>query len=189
MTRRVLLSAIVVLVLASVSSAQEPPPPAPTWQISHVRGGLYRVNAGPQVTVFYVTGDGIVLVDPLSAAVSAWLKRELAIRFPEQAVRYVVYTHHHFDRASGGAAFDKTAVHVAHESFFEERIRSSATLPATLAALDRNRDGRLDQDEVSGTAFESPFAVYDRNEDRRVTPGELYSFVRAPEAPTAHAAR
>lgn len=180
--RRLVFAIAALMVAASVADAQEPPPPDPTWQIAHVRGGLYRVNAGSQgVTVFYVTGDGIVLVDPLGAAVASWLKRELESRFPDQAVRYVVYTHHHFDRASGGAVFDKTAEHIGHDSFFEERTRSAATLPSALAVLDLNRNGVLDRDEVSGTTFESLFAVYDRNEDRRVTSGEIYSFVSAPE--------
>lgn len=180
--RRLVFAIAALMVAASVADAKEPPPPDPTWQIAHVRGGLYRVNAGSQgVTVFFVTGDGIVLVDPLGAAVASWLKRELESRFPDQAVRYVVYTHHHFDRASGGAVFDKMAEHVGHESFFTERTRSAATLPSTLAVLDLNRNGVLDRDEVSGTTFDSLFVVYDRNEDRRVTSGEIYSFVSSPE--------
>jgi glyoxylase-like metal-dependent hydrolase (beta-lactamase superfamily II) len=183
MTRRVPAIAIVVLILAtSISGAQERSAPDPAWQISHVRGGLYRVNAGLQVTVFFVTGDGIVLVDPLSSAVSAWLKQELANRFPQEPVRYVVYTQHHFDRASGGGTFDETAEHVAHESFSKERARSAEMLPAPLAALDANKDGRLDRDEVSGTASAFLLGIYDHNEDRSVTPGELYSFVRSPES-------
>ena len=183
MTRRVAaLVAVVLLLATSISGAQERSSPDPGWQIAHVRGGVYRVNAGPQVTVFFVTGDGIVLVDPLSSSVSAWLKQELANRFPKQPVRYVVYTHHHFDRASGGGAFDQTAEHVAHERFSKERAKAAETLPATLLALDRNSDGRLDRDEVAGKTSASLLAVYDHNEDRSVTPGELYSYVRSPES-------
>jgi len=183
MTQRVpILVSVVLLLATAIASAQERSAPDPDWQISHVRGGVYRVHAGPQVTVFFVTGDGIVLVDPLSSRVSAWLKQELANRFPQQPVRYVVYTHHRFDRAGGGGTFDETAEHVAHEQFFKERTRAAETLPATLVALDRNGDGRLDRDEVAGTASASLFAVYDRNEDRHVTPGELYSYVRSPES-------
>lgn len=181
--RRAPTLAIAALLLAtSISGAQERSAPDPAWQISHVRGGVYRVNAGPQVTVFFVTGDGIVLVDPVSSSVSSWLKQELENRFPKEPVRYVVYTHHHFDRASGGGVFDETAEHVAHETFSKERAKAAETLPATLAALDNNGNGRLDRDEVSGTTSASLLAVYDHNEDRGVTPGELYSFVRSPES-------
>ena len=183
MTRRLPLLVTVALLLAtSISGAQEPSAPDPGWQISQVRGGVYRVNAGTQVTVFFVTGDGIVLVDSLSRSVSAWLKQELANRFPKEPVRYVVYTHHHFDRASGGGAFDETAEHVAHETFSKERARSAETLPAALATLDSNRNGRLDRDELSGTTSASLLSIYDHNEDRSITPGELYSFVRSPES-------
>ncbi len=183
MTRRAAALAIVVLIVAtSNSGAQERSAPDPAWQIVQVRGGVYRVTAESQVSVFFVTGDGIIVVDPLSRGVSAWLKQELANRFPQQAVRYVVYTHHHYDRASGGGAFDETAEHVAHEAFSRERARAAERLPATLVALDRNGDGRLDRDEVSGTTSASLLAVYDHNEDRYVTPGELYSYVRSPDS-------
>lgn len=183
MTRRVAALAIVVLIAAtSISGAQERSAPDPAWQIVQVRGGVYRVTAGAQVTVFFVTGDGIIVVDPLSRSVSAWLKQELTNRFPQQAVRYVVYTHHHYDRASGGGAFDETAEHVAHQAFSRERARAAERLPATLAALDRNGDGRLDRDEIADTTYAPLLAVYDHNEDRYVTPGELYSYVRSPES-------
>ena len=171
-----------LIAATSISGAQERSAPDPAWQIVQVRGGVYRVTAGAQVTVFYVTGDGIIVVDPLSRSVSAWLKQELTNRFPQQAVRYVVYTHHHYDRASGGGAFDETAEHVAHQAFSRERARAAERLPATLAALDRNGDGRLDRDEIADTTYAPLLAVYDHNEDRYVTPGELYSYVRSPES-------
>lgn len=208
MTRRVFVLVSAILLSAAIAGAQDAAAPNPAGRISHLSGGVYRVDAGSQVTVFFVTGGGIVLVDPLSRNVSTWLRQELANRFPDEPVRYVVYTHHHFDRASGGGVFGKPTEHVAHDRFPSERARSAEVLPVPLASLDRNQDKRLEREELSGTASESLLTVYDRNEDGQVSPGELYSYVRAPEstyrtrrtltlngksielvyAPTAHAA-
>src|SRR5215475_11461344 len=70
--------------------------------ISPVAGDLYRVQDGDQTTFFLVTTDGIVLIDPLSTETATWLKDEFATRFPDRPVRWVIYTHHHEERSSGG---------------------------------------------------------------------------------------
>ena len=44
---------------------------------------------------------GIVLVDPISPDFAAWLKGELGTRFPGKAVKYIVYSHSHWDHVSG----------------------------------------------------------------------------------------
>jgi alkyl sulfatase BDS1-like metallo-beta-lactamase superfamily hydrolase len=62
---------------------------------------LYRVQTDDQVSVFLITGEGIILADPLTLGVANQLRRELVNRFPNQPVRYVVYTSRRFDRAEG----------------------------------------------------------------------------------------
>src|SRR5689334_20431790 len=60
-------------------------PQTATRTITQVTPNLYKVNTGPAVapvTVVLVTGEGIVLADPISPEVSAWLRDELAKRFP-----------------------------------------------------------------------------------------------------------
>ena len=54
--------------------------------------------------------------DPINETFAPWLKSELDTRFPGRPVRYVVYSHSHFDHAAGGAAFADTATFVAHEN-------------------------------------------------------------------------
>jgi glyoxylase-like metal-dependent hydrolase (beta-lactamase superfamily II) len=63
--------------------------------------------------VFLVTPEGIILADPINADFSKWLKGELASRF-KVPVRYVVYSHHHWDHDSGGDVFADTARFVGH---------------------------------------------------------------------------
>lgn len=63
----------------------------------------------------WVTDEGIAVLDPLSAEAATWLKKELARRF-SQKVRYLVYSHNHFDHSYGGEVFEKPEVTlVSHE--------------------------------------------------------------------------
>jgi hypothetical protein len=84
--------------------------------IIQVAGDLYRFRSGSQHSLFLVTRDGIVVVDPLGLYAASWLNQELRARFPNTRVRYVVLTHHHAERA-GGAGVLKPERIVAHESF------------------------------------------------------------------------
>src|SRR5688500_2266989 len=90
---------------------------APRRSISRITGDLYRVQNNDHYTVFLVTPGGIILADPINADFGGWLKGELGQRFPNAPVRYVLYSHHHQDHASGGAVFNDTAELIAHQNF------------------------------------------------------------------------
>jgi cyclase len=88
-------------------------------EITLLAGGLYTVREDREHTIFLVTRDGIVLVDPLSLETADWLKDQFAARFPGVPVKYVVLTHHHTERATGAAIFSGTAQIIAHRAFRE----------------------------------------------------------------------
>jgi glyoxylase-like metal-dependent hydrolase (beta-lactamase superfamily II) len=172
----VLASACGLAVSLTPARAQDAPlPPA---EITQVRGDLYRVQAGQQVTVFLVTPEGIIVSDPLSFDVAVWLRKELETRFPDRPVRYVLQTHHHFDRAEGASVFNATAELVGHRRFNDELSASRRSTAPHLAALDRNRNQVFDRDELGGDQVSAPIAARDRDGDGRVTLDELYRRVR-----------
>jgi glyoxylase-like metal-dependent hydrolase (beta-lactamase superfamily II) len=105
---------LLAALLAADSSAQ---PSEPDREISLVKGNLYRARSGAQHTVFLVTAGGIVLADPISVATAQWLKTEFERRFPPGVVRYVVYTNHWSERATGGAIFNDRAELVGQREF------------------------------------------------------------------------
>ena len=113
-TRTSIVAALLLLAsfAANESRAQSSQP-----ELTQVSGQLYRVQSGAEHTVFLVTADGIVLADPISADTAQWLKEELERRFPQRVVRYLVFTSHRSERASGAVIFADRAELIAHRDF------------------------------------------------------------------------
>ena len=84
--------------------------------IKHIKGDLYRFQHNAHYSVFLITPDGVISTDPINAATAVWLKSELKSRF-NQSVRYLIFSHHHEDHASGAEVFADTATFIAHENF------------------------------------------------------------------------
>jgi glyoxylase-like metal-dependent hydrolase (beta-lactamase superfamily II) len=145
--------------------------------INQVAGDLYRVQDGDKTTVFLVTADGIVLVDPLTNETATWLRDEFATRFPGRPVRWVVYTHHHEERASGGLVFKPTASYTGQGRFNGELLAASAALSPALAELDDNHDGLLQPNEIARSPRAATLRARDQNADGVITPGEVYATV------------
>src|SRR5690606_32523288 len=90
-------------------------------------------------TLFVVTGDGVIVADPLNDAAAREMRRQIA-RLTDQPVRYVAYSHSHFDHAAGGQVFkDEGATFVAHEQCarnWQESTRDDI-VPADVTFSDR----------------------------------------------------
>lgn len=147
--------------------------------IVRVSSNLYVVHGDGHSTVFLVTSEGIILADPINEEVATWLKEELATRF-NQPVRYVIYSHHHYDHAAGAEVFNDTATFIAHENTRRALDDGSATLPNNYVPRDKNGDGRITFDEAGGT-LQKFFKNVDRNSDGAVTGAELLANVRRPD--------
>ncbi len=162
-------------------------PRTPAREITQIAGDLYRARNGNWYTVFLVTPDGIILGDPINETFSPWLKSELDARFPNQPVRYVVYSHSHFDHAAGGGVFADTATFVAHENMLRNMDGRYPQMPGDM--IDRNLNGVIDRDEIDiptntrpGVCGMGPgfFDTFDRNGDGTMTPQELQQFIVKP---------
>ena len=149
---------------------------APAREITQIRGDLYYVSGGAN-TVFLVTPDGIILADPVSTEQATWLKPQLENRF-HQPVRYIIYSHHDFDHAEGGAVFGPGAQVIAHENVARNLDGKLHRLAG--GNLDLNHNGKLDRDEASG-GYLTNFDRLDRNHDGSITPDELNQEIRKPD--------
>ncbi len=181
---RVVKSALVISALLPISCgvmAQQ----APTRAITEIADDLYWAQNNNHHSVFLVTDEGIILADPINADFSAWLKAEIDDRFGVP-VRYVLYSHHHWDHASGGAVFEDTARFVGHENMLRNlALRPADTpLPANAAELDANGNGQIEPSEASGN-FAQSFNLYDADGDGMISGAEAtrgaLNDVRAPD--------
>jgi glyoxylase-like metal-dependent hydrolase (beta-lactamase superfamily II) len=103
-------------------------------EIKQVSGDLYSVHDGNNTyAAFLVTSEGIILTDPIDPETAAWLNMELEQRFG-LPVKYLVYSHSHYDHSAGAKAFDQ-AIIVGHENVIPEfDIWNDLSLP--FAAFD-----------------------------------------------------
>ena len=149
---------------------------AQNYEITQVADGLYRAANNSHRTVFLVTDEGIILADPVNNEFATWLKSELDERY-DVPVRYVLYSHHHWDHASGGAAFRDTATYVAQKGM---AAALAAPLPSNAAFLDVNGNGRLERNEATG-GYAARFDNYDANGDNVLSGAEINVDIHPPD--------
>lgn len=113
--------------------AQDPP----QREITQIAGDLYMFRNNFHNSVFLVTPAGVIATDPINADAAAWLENEIRTRF-NQEIRYLVYSHDHFDHINGGEVFDDTAVVVAHvQAKADIKFENRATAVPELTFSDR----------------------------------------------------
>jgi glyoxylase-like metal-dependent hydrolase (beta-lactamase superfamily II) len=157
-------------------------------EIIKIADDLYRARNGSWYGLFFVTREGIVVVDPLNTDFAMWLKAQLDERFPRLAVRYVIYSHSHWDHVEGGAVFADTARFVAQEGMLRNMDGRYPHMPGDM--IDRNNNGQFEIEEILIPAKAHPgicgmpenfFRTHDRNQDGHMTPAEYYADVRRPQ--------
>jgi glyoxylase-like metal-dependent hydrolase (beta-lactamase superfamily II) len=177
-----LLSVFVACVASPIlSSAQE----VENFRFEEIADNIYWAANTTHRTVMLVTDEGVILADPINRAFSTRVKEEIAERFGVP-VRYVLYSHHHWDHASGGAVFEDTATFVGHENMLDQLALPPAQspLPADAADQDQNGNGRVERSEASG-GYAANFDLYDFDGDGSLSGAEAtrgpLNDVRAPD--------
>jgi len=178
---------LLLLVCAGGAMTAQAQPSRTQREIVHVAGDVYRANNGNWWAIFMVTPEGIVLGDPINVQFATWLKSELDARF-DVPVRYVVYSHSHWDHAEGGALFADTALFVAHENMLENMDGRYPQMPGDM--IDRNNNGLIDPEDINIPTrakpgicgmFEGFHAQIDANGDGVATPAELQRNIVPPD--------
>ena len=142
MRRTGLYSAILLVGLfASIAltslplSAQQPPP----YETRKLIDGVYIYRHMGHQAMFVVTPDGVLATDPINPTAAKVYLEEIR-KVSQAPIRYVVYSHHHYDHISGGAPFKEAgATFVAHRRAKEtlERLKNSTVVLPDLVIEDR----------------------------------------------------
>jgi glyoxylase-like metal-dependent hydrolase (beta-lactamase superfamily II) len=155
MLRRILmLSMVLVTLLAGPLTApgQQPtvptPPaqqpqgqPAPLFATRKVTDNVYIFRYGGHQAMFVVTPDGVIATDPI-----AYRRPQAAVTYIDEIrkitqapIKYVVYSHHHYDHIEGGKPFkDAGATFIAHKNAKTrlEELKNPDVVPVDLAVGD-----------------------------------------------------
>jgi len=87
--------------LLSLSAQAQFIPGIELIQTDDLGDGLYAFRYGPYRNIFIVTDDGVIATDPLDIKAAGPL-REAISNVTDKPVKYVAYSHSHWDHASGG---------------------------------------------------------------------------------------
>jgi glyoxylase-like metal-dependent hydrolase (beta-lactamase superfamily II) len=116
-------AALTAAVLGAAVQAQQPAAPAakpPLYAATKVDGtdNVYIFRYGNRQAMFIVTSAGVIATDPIGYGVpetgAAYIGEIKKIT--NQPIKYVIYSHHHFDHIAGGQVFkDAGATFIAHK--------------------------------------------------------------------------
>ena len=83
--------------------------------VTRIAGDVYRFQNNFHYSVFVITGEGVLVTDPINADAASWLNDEIKT-MTNQPITHLVYSHSHGDHASGGDFFDDVANVIVHEN-------------------------------------------------------------------------
>jgi glyoxylase-like metal-dependent hydrolase (beta-lactamase superfamily II) len=95
------------------------PPAPPPYATTKVADNVYVFRYGGHQSMFIVTPDGVIATDPIAQnrpqAAGAYV--EEIRKITSAPIKYVVYSHHHYDHITGGKPFkDAGATFIAHRN-------------------------------------------------------------------------
>lgn len=130
-TSRALTLAVCLLAGPALTAEEGPsvdellkPAPNPAWNgfalaghdTTKIADGVYVFRNTGTRSLFMVTDEGVIATDPVSPTHAKIFRQEIA-KITDQPVKYVVYSHEHWDHVPGGQIFkDEGAQFVAHEN-------------------------------------------------------------------------
>ena len=122
--------ALVAIVLVGLAQAPTTPaqpaapaaqPAPPTFETKKVEGtdNVYIFRYQNRQAMFVVTRDGVIATDPIGygqpQAVTTYIDEIKKVT--QQPIKYLIYSHHHFDHIAGGKPFkDAGATIIAHKN-------------------------------------------------------------------------
>ena len=125
------LLSVFILVASPVYGAEEVPQlfpgsrnPMKKWEVEEIADGIYGFRYTFYRDIFIVTDDGVIVTDPLNKEAANILREEIR-KITDQPVKYVAYTHSHWDHVSGGQVFkDEGAEFIAQEECAEHFLEA-----------------------------------------------------------------
>ena len=115
-TKIIAIAAAFAIVAAAAHGQQQTRPPFATTKVDGT-DNVYVFRNGNHQAMFIVTSEGVIATDPIGYGRPTGGQTYLdeIRKVTDKPVKYVIYSHHHYDHIAGGKAFkDAGATFVAH---------------------------------------------------------------------------
>jgi len=177
---RTIPAALLCVLAAAPAWAQGQAAPRPQIATTKVPGtdNVYIFRNGNNQSIFVVTNEGVIATDPVAYGRpqgGATYIEEIK-KVTDKPIKYLVYSHHHFDHITGGMPFkDAGAKIVAHKRVNERlAVQNDAATPPADETFDKKRTITL-----GGTALELTFVGLNHSDSTLVMrlPKEKVLFV------------
>ncbi len=117
---------------APVAEANEESAFQPTFEAVEVADGIYSFGNGQTFGAFMVTEEGVIVMDPINPDHASLMLAAIE-EVTDQPLRYLIYSHNHWDHISGGQVFkDAGATVLSHIDIYEWLVNHPAPNPAVL---------------------------------------------------------
>lgn len=93
-------------------------------EVERLGDGAYLYRHDEHRSLFVVSESGVIVTDPINDAVATGY-REAIYSVTDQPVRFVVYSHYHWDRVSGAAIFKKEGAQIVAQKKCAERFEDN----------------------------------------------------------------
>ena len=119
---------VLALLVLLISLAAEAQPQRPMFQTTKVEGteNVYVFRYGNHQSMFVVTRDGVIATDPI-----AYGRPQAAVTYideikkvSDKPIKYLIYSHHHFDHIAGGQPFKDAGAKIVAHKRAKERLEA-----------------------------------------------------------------
>src|ERR1700733_13360501 len=141
------LSAIVtlaILIMGGGAATAQNAPPVSTKKVDGTEN-VYIFRYGNHQSMFIVTSQGVIATDPISYLRPAKPYIDAIKAVTDKPIKYVIYSHHHYDHIAGGQPFkDLGAIFIAHRRAKERllELKKQNALLADIVIPDQVVDGK-----------------------------------------------
>src|SRR4051812_48157929 len=129
---KALFSVAALATLVTGSALAQAPPQTSTKKVDGTEN-VYIFRYGGHQSMFVVTPQGVIAADPISYLRPAKPYIDAIKAVTDKPIRYVIYSHHHYDHIAGGKPFkDLGATFIAHRRAKERLLelkKQNALLP------------------------------------------------------------
>jgi len=141
------LSAIVILMVLTIGAGAAMAQNAPAVSTIKVDGtdNVYIFRYGRHQSMFIVTPQGVIATDPISYLRPAKPYIDAIKAVTDKPIKYVIYSHHHYDHIAGGKPFkDLGATFISHRRAKERllELKKQNALLSDIVIPDQVVDGK-----------------------------------------------